>query len=521
MPQAKQVQDFKERLKASESLTCTNCTKPLVKKPLLPGLCHTCAAAKLRHMADRCEEREPLPQNLTDLGNMERLVARHGQDFRYSKASGWIRWSGKSWEIDATGKINEAAYDTARMIRAEIRTYSKDDENLAEIKKAIIAWSKASEARARLDAMVALAQSDSTIACRLEDFDRNPNLFNCSNGTLDLRNGDFRPHDRNDLLTNISAVTYDATARCPRWDRFILEIMGGDQQMADFLQRAVGYTLTGLTTEQCLFILWGTGSNGKSTFIETIRYVLGSYSQTADFQTFMAKRFGPQGGPSSDIAKLRGARMVSATEAEEGQRLAESLIKQITGGDTISACFKFKEHFEFRPQLKLWLLTNHKPQIVGTDEGIWRRIRLIPFNRKFEKDDKLAELLISEAPGILRWAVEGVAQWRKHGLMEPQIVKDATTGYRADEDIIMRFIQSECEVGKGFQTPSRKLYDTFKRWAQDNHEVEMSERKFAESMKEHGYSKDRKPSGIFYFGLQRIGQIEEKTMAAVADSDQL
>ena len=155
----KQAQDFKEGVKASESLPCTNCTKFLPKKPMLPGLCQTCSAAKLRNMADRCEEREPLPQNLTDLGNMERLVARYGQDFRYSKASGWIRWNGRSWEIDPTGKINEAAYDTARMIRAEIRSYSKDDENLAEIKKAIIAWSKASEARARLDAMVALAQS--------------------------------------------------------------------------------------------------------------------------------------------------------------------------------------------------------------------------------------------------------------------------------------------------------------------------------------------------------------------------
>ena len=224
------------------------------------------------------------------------------------------------------------------------------------------------------------AESDSTISVCVNAFDKDTDLFNCDSGTMNFSTLEFTPHNPNDLLTNYSPVSYIPNAVCPRWERFILEIMDGSREMADFLQRAVGYSMTGLTVEQCLFILWGNGSNGKSTFIEVLRYLFGTYSKASDFHTFVAKKWGVQSGPNSDIARLRGARFVSATEGEQGQKLAESLIKQLTGGDTISACFKFKEPFEFEPQLKLWLSTQHKPEIVGTDEGIWRRIRLIPFN---------------------------------------------------------------------------------------------------------------------------------------------
>jgi putative DNA primase/helicase len=489
----------------AQKTQCRVCGKTFPRS-ILPKVCNECAPALLGRMIDDANGNDPIPQNLTDLGNMERLVVRHGQDFRYSKAGGWMRWDGNRWATDHLGKINEAAYDTARKIRAEANLVRGRDEESIKIKETIIKWSKQSESKSRLDAMVNLAQSDEKIATRLEDFDQNLSLFNCANGTIDLTSGDLKSADRADLLTNMSPVVDDAGAVCPRWKQFVLEVMSGDQEMADFLQRAVGYSLTGETSEQCMFILWGTGANGKTTFIELVRHVLGTYAQAADFQTFMAKRFGPQSGPSSDIAKLRGARFVSATEGEDGQKLAESIIKQITGGDTITACFKFKEHFEFRPQLTLWLSTNHKPQVVGTDEGIWRRIRLIDFNEHFSKDDTLATTLKSEAPGILRWAIEGLKQWQKFGLMEPQRVLRTTTDYRADEDIIVRFINDECEIAKGSETPSRKLYDAYKAWAKDNHEIEMSERKFADSMKDHGYVKRKKPAGMFYTGLSRLGQ---------------
>jgi putative DNA primase/helicase len=283
----------------------------------------------------------------------------------------------------------------------------------------------------------------------------------------------------------------------------VLEIMDGKRHMADFLQRALGYSLTGEISEHCIFVLWGTGANGKSTFLEAVRHVMGDYAQAAEFGTFVAKKEA-RTGPSSDIAKMRGARFVSATEGEQQHKLAESLVKQLTGGDTIAACFKFKEYFEFRPQFKLWLATNHKPIIGGTDDGIWRRIRLVPFTVSFaNRDDKqLSDKLRREAPGILRWMVEGLRQWRQHGLMPPKEVLDATAQYRADEDLLMRFVADECEVGKGFETPARALYDRYKDWARRNHEQEMSERKFADGMKEHGRAKRATNTGRVYLGVK-------------------
>jgi putative DNA primase/helicase len=201
---------------------------------------------------------------------------------------------------------------------------------------------------------------------------------------------------------------------------------------------------------------------------------------------------------------MRGARFVSATEGEQQHKLAESLVKQLTGGDTIAACFKFKEYFEFRPQFKLWLATNHKPIIGGTDDGIWRRIRLVPFTVSFaDRDDKqLSDKLRREAPGILRWMVEGLRQWRENGLMPPKEVLDATAQYRADEDLLMRFVADECEVGRGHETPARALYDRYKDWARRNHEQEMSERKFADGMKEHRWAKKATSTGRVYLGVK-------------------
>jgi putative DNA primase/helicase len=451
-----------------------------------------------------------------DLGNMRRLVIRYGDKFRFTRATGWLYWADTHWTLDETGKINEASYETAERIKREIvfvKGTTREDE---EVRESIRKWCNASKASAKLKAMVGMAESDSEVSVLIDSFDKDTDLFNCASGTLNLTTFTLQPHNPGDLLTNCSRIAYGPNALCPRWQRFVLEIMDGSREMADFLQRAVGYSMTGLTTEQCLFILWGNGSNGKSTFIEVLRHVFGTYSKASDFHTFVAKKWGVQSGPNSDIAKLRGARFVSATEGEQGQKLAESLIKQLTGGDTISACFKFKEPFEFKPQLKLWLSTQHKPEIAGTDEGIWRRIRLVPFNVHFEQDTTLQDVLLAEAPGILRWAVEGLRQWRENGLMEPQAVVDATTGYRSEEDVMLRFIQSDyLEIGGEYKCGAHDLYETYKKWAHNNHEEELSERKFSDSMKAHGYKKlPRTTKGIQYTGMRIANQSfhEQRTM---------
>jgi putative DNA primase/helicase len=480
---------------------CKECGKPSVMQY---GYCYECGLAAINGMLDTFTKIYVVPQRCTDLGNMERLIARYGTEFRFTKGMGWLHYEGNRWEMDDTGKINQSAHAVARRIMTEAARV-KDGDGSEEIKKGLVAWSKASEAKARLDAMVSLAQSSSEVSTKVEAFDQDTNLFNCGNATINLRTGTQSPHSPGDMLTKMAHADYNKDAKCVRWLRFVLEIMDGNQEMGDFLQRAIGYSLTGNTSEHCMFILWGSGSNGKTTFVETVKHVLGTYAQTADFNTFVLKKWGAQSGPSSDIAKLRGARFVSASEAEEGQKLAESLIKQITGGDSITACFKFKEHFEFTPQLKLWLSTNHKPQIVGTDDGIWRRIRLVPFNVKFDKDSTLGDVLKAEAPGILLWALEGLKQWQEHGLMEPQTVLDATTTYRADEDIIERFINEECEKGDDLSIGAHKLYERYKDWAKDNHELELSERKFADAMKEKGFKKSRNMHGVAYMGIGRIG----------------
>jgi putative DNA primase/helicase len=271
-----------------------------------------------------------------------------------------------------------------------------------------------------------------------------------------------------------------------------------------------------------MFIMWGAGANGKSTMLEVVRHVLGDYSHAAEFTTFIAKKEAKTGA-TPDLAMLRGARFVSATEGEKQHKLAESLIKQLTGGDTIVARHLFCEYFQFTPQFKIWLGTNHKPEILGTDDGIWRRVLLIPFTVSFAEnpDLQLKEKLKREAPGILAWMVRGLVEWRKHGLMEPEEVKVATAQYRADEDVIQRFVNDECVVGKGFEQPARPMWDRYEDWARRNHEPELSERKFAEAMKEHRYGKvPRRESGIFYGGIKLV-QHGSAEMFPHAENDEL
>jgi putative DNA primase/helicase len=252
-----------------------------------------------------------------------------------------------------------------------------------------------------------------------------------------------------------------------------------------------------------MFLLWGNGANGKTTMLEAISHVMGEYAKASEFTTFIAKK-DAKTGATPELAMLRGARFVSATEGEKQHKLAESLVKQLTGGDTISARHLFCEYFQFQPQFKLWLGTNHKPEILGTDDGIWRRICLIPFTVSFAKkpDLRLKEKLKREAPGILAWMVRGLVEWREHGLGEPEEVKAATAQYRADEDLITRFMGEEAVAGEGEKVAARDVYARYKDWAKDNHEGEMSERKFADAMKEHGHVKVRSKAGVFYRGFK-------------------
>ena len=334
-------------------------------------------------------DRGPASFNLSDLGNSERMIARHGTDLRYCHPwSRWLVWDGRRWAVDATGEIERRAVETIRSIYSEAGNEPDDAR-----RKALADHARRSESRGRLEGMIALGKSLPGIPVRPEELDRDPWLFNCENGTIDLRCGEIREHRREDLLTKLAPVHYDPDAEAPRFDRFLREVFDGDEILIAFVRRFAGYSLTGSVEERVFAILHGRGKNGKSTLVELMQHVLGNYSTTTDTETILAKRYQ---GVGNDVAALKGARLVSAAEVEQDHRLAESKVKTLTGNDTVSARFLYAEPFTFKPEFKLWLSTNNKPVIRGTDDAVWDRVRLIPFEQRFvgdRCDPKLPERL--------------------------------------------------------------------------------------------------------------------------------
>jgi putative DNA primase/helicase len=438
----------------------------------------------------------------TDLGNAERLVAMHGGDIHYVTAwKSWLVWRGKQWSRDDICEMERKAKKTVRGILRD----AKREKN-KERKKDLTRHWIASEANGRIRAMIELARAEPGVAIRYQEFDQHPFLLNVRNGTLDLSTGKLRPHDRDDLLTKYTDVEYREDATCPRWFRFLLQVFGGNKELIRYLQRAVGYSLTGDTREQCLHLLHGSGSNGKSTFLEVLQALLGEYGVQADFATFVEKK---GDGPRNDVARLAGTRMVRSSEIGEGKRLNESLVKSLTGQDTIAARFLYSEAFEFTPTFKLWLAANHKPVIRGTDHAIWRRVRLIPFTVTIpddKKDETLKDKLLVELPGILRWAVDGCQQWLENGLNPPDVVTVATKAYREESDILGSFLEECCEIGGGLEVSATELYTAYRRWAHDNGQFELSHTAFGRQIEERGF--DARKNGIKYRrGLRLIPQI--------------
>jgi hypothetical protein len=293
---------------------------------------------------------------LTDYGNAERLIAAYGRDLRYCYLWGkWLIWTGRRWELDETATVERWAKATVRAIYREAADTPDD-----KARDALVKHATKSECVTRIQAMVNLAQSELGIPARPDDFDADPWLFNVQNGTLDRRTGELRPHRREELITKIAAVEYAREAVCPTWLAFLDRVFGGNADLISFIRRATGYSMTGQTVEQVLLLLYGLGANGKSTLLEVVRATLGTYAGQADFATFLARDHDPV---RNDIARLVGTRFVAAVEVEGGRRLAEVLVKTLTGGDTITARFLHREFFEFQPAFKLWLAANHRPVI--------------------------------------------------------------------------------------------------------------------------------------------------------------
>jgi putative DNA primase/helicase len=297
-------------------------------------------------------------------------------------------------------------------------------------------------------------------------------------------------------------VAYREDAKCPLWCEFLSRVTAGNAELVSFLQRITGYSLTGDTREQVLFLFYGTGANGKTTFLETLRYVLGDYAMGAEFNTFVASR-----GTSvrNDLARLAGARFVTAVESQFNRPLAEEVVKQITGGDMITARFLYSEHFEFRPQFKLFLATNHKPKIRGTDLAIRRRIHLIPFTVTIpceEQDKELPEKLRREAPGIPCWALEGLASWRRNGLTPPAAIAEATKEYRSEQDVLQHFIEERCVLDPGAEVSASGLYEAYSKWCQAVGESAVCKRDLSLALQERGIRRTRSSKCRGWIGIR-------------------
>lgn len=452
--------------------------------------------------------------NLTDVGNAHRLVARWGDRVRYVALwKKWLVWDGTRWAQDDTHAIMRAAKDTVQAMYREASEIASDRQRQAYIK-----WALQSESRGRLESMIALAQSEKRVSIRPEKLDTRDWLLNCKNVTVDLKSytasGKFQTYepDPKDLLTRRLEVVYDPKAKAPHWVKFIHRIMGGDQEMITYLQRAMGYSLTGDVGEQCLFFMIGTGKNGKSTFIETLLTLLGEYAIKTPTETLMSR---DRSGVPNDVARLAGKRLVVARETDESQRLAEATVKDLTGGDVIVARYLYQELFEFRPTHKLWMYGNHKPLVRGTDEGIWRRIRLIPFMvtiTEAERDPHLTQKLRDELPGILNWALEGCLEWQLNGLGEPAKVRDATQTYRSEMDVLGEFFSETCEIKPSQWVTARALYMTYSQWCEEMGERPLSQRAFGLRLKERGFQQDRGANGVrLWKGIGFPKKSEEKT----------
>jgi putative DNA primase/helicase len=443
----------------------------------------------------------------SDLGNARRLVAAHGADVRFVPPwKKWLVWDGFRWRLDETGRVMRRAKKVAtELFREACRT---DD---ADARKDRVRFALRSEMEPRLKAMLELAKSEPGIPVLPMDLDTDLDLLNVANGTLDLRTGERLEPTRERLLTKLAPVRYDPDARCPLWESFLDRIFEGNTRLIDYIQRAAGYTLTGSTDEHVFFLLHGLGQNGKSTFLETLRYVVGDYSRQSDFTTFLESK---SERVRNDLARLFGARFVTAVEAKRRCTLDEAVIKQLTGGDVVTARFLFGEYFEYQPAFKVWLAANHKPEIAGTDEGIWRRVQLVPFTvsiPKPEQDLGLKAKLREEAEGVLRWMVQGCLEWRRIGLGTPPEVTFATSAYRADSDVLAGFLADHCVLGPGLSVGATELYAVYVIWAdQQRGEGKLSHRALSSALEERGILKDRGGGGgrVRYLGIALDG-VEE------------
>lgn len=480
--------------------------------------------------------------HLTDKGNAALFATLHKDDLRYcwpTKDFYW--WDGARWSRDEHGKAEWWSRDVAHKYyemaaalntqaadlntKASTETDSKESLNLADsamksggIAKAYTAWAKKSEASERMASIVRWARSEPGISIQPTDLDVDHWLLNCLNGTLDLRTGELREHRREDLITKVCPVEYDPDAKFLLWDQF-LERIQPRAEMRHFLRKGAGYTATGFTTEEKLFFCHGDTSTGKSTFLQAIRTTLGDYATTADFDAFLQSD--RASGHKEHIARLAGKRMVVSIEVDEGQKMAEALIKHLTGGESVTASFKFGNTFEFFPSFQLWLAANHRPRVRADDNAIWRRILQLPFEVVIPEEERdpgvkatLTDLDVA-GPAILAWIVEGCLDWQREGLLPPQEVQQATVQYRQEMDPLSDFIEERCEKDDDVKgADNGDLYKAYQSWAEEvGIRRPLGRKSFTQAMQANGFEQRKENHGKtrYWPGLAITGAATQRT----------
>jgi putative DNA primase/helicase len=408
----------------------------------------------------------------TDLRNAKRLVRLSGRNIRFIQArKAWLLWDGVRWRFDGDGGIVRLAKLTIQEMYKEVALIDDPETRVAMLKSLLKC-----EHAARIAGMVDLAKSELGVVLAPAALDADPWLLCLRNGVIELKTGAFRPGKREDFISKCASVAYDPDAHCPQWRAFLVRITGNDAELIAYLARVAGYTLTGLTVEEVLLILHGLGANGKSTFRETIFALLGDYGVACDASLLITPK--NAGGPTPELARLQGARLVSVNETQERDQLNESRVKFITGTDTITARGLYADFFDFAPTHKTWLTTNHIPIVKGSDEGIWRRIHLIPFDQTIPAAERIRDfretVLMPELPGILNWALEGLRDYLTNGLQPPARVLMASKEYRADMDVIAQWLEQRTTQKLHALTPVALLHADYAAWAQVNVGWELS-----------------------------------------------
>lgn len=438
-----------------------------------------------------------------DTGNAERMEDAYGENLRYSYVDKrWMFYRNGKWNYDNIGEVFRVADATLDLMKQEGETLYPEwkDEDIFKLWKKHVTRTRSNTAK---KAMVKELEHRVPILPRNLDTDKF--AVNCKNGIIELNDLKLMPHRKERYMTKMLNAAYDSSAPEPiKWFEFLDSIFAGNRELIRYIQKACGYCLSGSTQEQCVFFLYGSGRNGKSTFLEIVRYIFGDYATNIQPDTIMVRKKA-NGAANSDIARLKGARLVTSVEPNEGARLDEGLIKQLTGGDVVTARKLYGDEFEFKPEFKLWMATNHKPIIRGTDTGIWRRIHLIPFGVQIPEDkvDKhLKYKLHKELSGIFRWIVEGFRLWKEEGLELPACMKDAVTEYRHEMDVISGFVDACCVVGEG-ETKANSLFYAYRKWAENDKEYVMSNTKFGTEMSKK-FQKVRTVDGYVYKGIKLI-----------------